>query len=867
MIIVLTAFLLFSQTACSLIDRLGASRAALSDPSVADSDGDSVSDEIERQIGTNPHSRNDDIDNDGVPNYLEYSGYTYDWKTGKFAPWDGDPAVRHWRTDPIQWSTDQDPFPDGMEASGALMDVTVQEPGDDPLVPAYPNIVVRLESYAVTLNEDISYTDGGSLAKGSTWNRQTTQTSSRSMAHQWEVGLSVTQKLGFKAGPAAPTEASTELTVHAKYGQTRTSTQTTSTAVSVGNSVLDTSNWARARASNPTRAAHLKLRLKVHNYGTACASNIIPTMTLRIGGINVATFQPGNTQINILPPGGQYPSGRGVYWVVDSIDTGAGVTPLYLTLDELRALERGAPVSLSVTQLKADVMLKNRSGDWTNAGDCSEYLTRCEAVGANIHIEIGDGSFVHHLVYADDAPSAPRVTLRDALTSLGVRPDGQVDYWDTEGIAKVASIDGYTFVFDQETLLKNGWDMNVQPPSVPAGEFNMAHMVLGPGTSVLIRAPRKSLEKGPTIHYASADPRTRVVQACVSDYDGINSVQLLDKEGESFVDNANVPLFMSEDIPGSGFFSFVVPPSHYVFDGTEKVIATNVAEQDANQPVEIVYYEPTPRPERPVFEAVGFRYQAGKPQLYANVTNSNPTFPIKWVKAFSPYLDKGVKEMTEPSNAYEDPNGWTVELDPGSEDLGDLKVVAYVQPGVYEEAVVSAPNDIVLGEFKTVLKSTFDYGTAIKSDDKWETGGLDLDKLDKSRKYSNWNEAVTKFTENYELTSWCTKASHDQWMLNFTIPFVKVDPKMQSFDSIRKKYVEYLLGATGSNRPDDPGDYAYKKNDIFVFITSEGRYAKLQITGWDDTNPGWKHRRYLYLHFVVYSSDEEEDQTESEKGP
>jgi hypothetical protein len=92
-----------------------------------------------------------DTDEDGVANYLEYYGYTYDWMTGRFLAWNGDPDVEHWCTDPIQYSTDQDPFSDGAEASSTVMDVAVQAPGNDPLVPAYPNIVVRLEGYAVTM--------------------------------------------------------------------------------------------------------------------------------------------------------------------------------------------------------------------------------------------------------------------------------------------------------------------------------------------------------------------------------------------------------------------------------------------------------------------------------------------------------------------------------------------------------------------------------------------------------------------------------------------------------------------------------------------------------------------------------------------
>ena len=84
-----------------------------------------------------------DSDVDGVPDQLEMSGYF--WKDGKFRLWDGDPNVTYYRTDPDQWSTDQDPYSDGMEVSRIKMDVSVAEPGNHPLVPAYPDIYVSMD--------------------------------------------------------------------------------------------------------------------------------------------------------------------------------------------------------------------------------------------------------------------------------------------------------------------------------------------------------------------------------------------------------------------------------------------------------------------------------------------------------------------------------------------------------------------------------------------------------------------------------------------------------------------------------------------------------------------------------------------------
>lgn len=51
-----------------------------------------------------------------------------------------------------------------------------------------------------------------------------------------------------------------------------------------------------------------------------------------------------------------------MFWVIDSVDTGAGVVPISLTMDELRALESGAPISITMTQMLADVLTLHKDG-------------------------------------------------------------------------------------------------------------------------------------------------------------------------------------------------------------------------------------------------------------------------------------------------------------------------------------------------------------------------------------------------------------------------------------------------------------------------------------------------------------------------
>ena len=63
-------------------------------------------------------------------------------------------------------------------------------------------------------------------------------------------------------------------------------TQTNSTSKSFGASITEESNWQKAVSSNPSTAAKIKLKLKVYNYGTAAASNIIPTLTITSAMLN-----------------------------------------------------------------------------------------------------------------------------------------------------------------------------------------------------------------------------------------------------------------------------------------------------------------------------------------------------------------------------------------------------------------------------------------------------------------------------------------------------------------------------------------------------------------------------------------------------
>lgn len=625
-----------------------------------------------------------DSDGDGIANYLEVNGYTHNWYSDNYALWDGVSFDEpYFKTDPRQISTDQDPYSDSMEASGELIDVLIGNPGDLPMVPAYPNIVVRLEGYQVTLNGEITISEGGSLAKESTWNRETGTEHSQ----QWEVSGSHTSTVKIGGQDKLAYEGS--ITIGGGYADTNTS----SSSSSIGGSITTDQNWQKATSSNPAEAARIKLNLKVYNYGTAAASNVSPTLTLKIGGMNVLTFKP-EEPINILQPGGVYPSQEGLYWVVDK--TSSAEPHIYLTLEELRALETGAPISISVTQMQSDVMLQNAAGQWETAGEWGQYMARCEAVSANILLDAGNGHFIHHLVYADDSATAPQVTFGDVLHWVaGVHTlDGQphiayYDPFDMEDI--VTPMGGYSFMVDNATLAANGWVVSEDQLTHPnVDTFDINDIVLGPQSVVVGKtSPEVLNETGPTIHYAYYDQKLDRVAVLVSDYIGVDNVIF------SIADGPDDDALMEENLRGSGYYQLdgIQWPS---IDGPIDCCyasCTAVATNAHGETVEaaVVCLEYADQPEEPVKpEITGVSMNRAQdplvdPSVYINVeVTESPDWPVTSVWLYNPDNSTVPIKLAEDLDYWSGTSGhWFTKTDKITyEALEGTTIVAEIDPAI-----------------------------------------------------------------------------------------------------------------------------------------------------------------------------------------
>ena len=248
-----------------------------------------------------------DSDQDGIPHYLAYYGYTYNWLTGEFLQWDDDGidpdfTVDYFKTDPMQPSTDQDPYGDGMETSGLFMDQSVLKPGNSPMIPAMPNIIIRLEGYQVTLNADIADAEGGSETEGTSWTRETSQESSSTDESNWEVGVSVTGKYPWGV----------DVSAHFNYGESHSTTNTTGTSTATEESSSTEMNWSTTTSrSSPLRA--LVVSFTFMSWGMGFPRQ---QMTPFMGGsfaLRTALLKPVMQikRLSLLMPA---PSGNDIFW-------------------------------------------------------------------------------------------------------------------------------------------------------------------------------------------------------------------------------------------------------------------------------------------------------------------------------------------------------------------------------------------------------------------------------------------------------------------------------------------------------------------------------------------------------------------------
>lgn len=405
--------------------------------------------------------RDDDDDGDGVTAERELEGYRYDIATGEIVPCDPVVDTPCYQTNPLRWSTDGDPYSDFNEVSDLNMPNEVGPPYTHPLVPARPVLVATLEEYAVDPIAQITDSEGGSVSAEF----------GVEVSTETQVGGSTT--VGAEMGTGG-LSGSLEQEVNYSYTETYTTSST------FGSSI----DWSTAITTDPSEAAALKLTIDYENVGSATAADVFPTFSVLVGERAIGTFTP-ETPINLMAPGSS--SGPFVYPEV-------GEQRFVVTLDELRALEGGAPLRLVLVQIEADVLRWNADNQtWLcpDGENCSwaAFETQIDPISMQVHARMGEGERRDFQVFGGNESVGLDYTLRDVLELV----------LEVEGEGSEASIEARPYpdewyVSSPTASFIAAWEQAGQPA-------DLMDLPVEPGTRIDLFTPGS--ETGPHVALAS----------------------------------------------------------------------------------------------------------------------------------------------------------------------------------------------------------------------------------------------------------------------------------------------------------------------------------------------------------------------------
>jgi hypothetical protein len=421
-----------------------------------------------------------------------------------------------------------------------------------------------------------------------------------------------------------------------------------------------------------------------------------------------------------------------------------------------------------------------------------------------------------------------------------VGDDGVLRFSDATGAARSITLDNYAFVFDPNTLRRNGWVFEADAPAQAPADFAVASMRLYPGSNLLVRAPREVANApGPVIHFAYIDSERGEVKVCATDYRGITSVVV--RNG----DIANV-LPLSEDIAGAGYYSTLTT----ALEAGEEyyVVVTNRSGQTAERSLGSLFVQPGPR--IPIIRAVTLDLSSHR--IYANVESGAPSDPhseLAWIRAYHPGLAGGFVALESVPNAFEDPNGYVATIPPEFAS-SNVEVVAYVAANVYARHRVTEAELVTARVAGTVqLRGNIDT-TGI--DEEWTIAKFDLDNGLAS---SDFHEA-----DNWSDT-WSPVAPIDLWVmvdesgtgyLHVNGTYVIV-PASYNYDSLTREQIEGFVPSQTAVLPlNNPT--GVEQGDILAIVTGDGRFAKIRVVAFSFYDNGWtnNHARTIIIDYLTY---------------
>ncbi|QIW22453.1 hypothetical protein [Bacillus thuringiensis] len=235
--------------------------------------------------------------------------------------------------------TSGDPYDDARKASKLNLS-HIRPPFDHPSVAAYPIIKANVLEYTVTPIADITDSEGNSIS--SSFSESVTTSDSQTHGSNFEV----TQEIGWSL-------LKPDITTSITTGYSGSHTWGTEFTRETGGG--EEFNWETAVTYNTSEAADLDFTVTFTNEGSLYAANIFPTFNIILGGKVIFTHSP------TIPIA-----------AIDQGDTSSifNIDKIRISLDDLKAIQLGAPVELEMTQVQADIREQNPdTGNWVTIGE------------------------------------------------------------------------------------------------------------------------------------------------------------------------------------------------------------------------------------------------------------------------------------------------------------------------------------------------------------------------------------------------------------------------------------------------------------------------------------------------------------------
>jgi len=432
-----------------------------------------------------------DTDQDGIPDYLEVNGYYYDAGNGTFAlkpADDPDPYfIEYHYTDWQHESSDQDPYDDNMETTGANMDPLANvDGGDDPIVAAYPKMSIFLDESEISPQRDIVISGTKKKTTEDSWRDTFESKFTQSEGYEIVAGFGTGGLFG-------------KFTAHQDLNYQTSSTSVAST------SGVDNQEWSQAYSEDPDKIATIIFYVHLENHGNGAAKGVYTDFNINLGSSHLARVNISSSANDIIKPGGRFPSSTTIAIERDVYDQ-----YIYLSLDSLRSIETGVPLTIVPISDTFDCDVTRydaKTQQYVDIGPWDDYYSRIEKVCPLLQVYTASGSHECKVFTPpsdqSDQYSMHTLTLGEAiLRTCGKLQDNDI-FIDGEKVDE-----NWRFYVTNMSAVNETLDANLTVFDIP--------LYRGSGTNnpdqIIIKSPDADMPV-PVVKWANFNPETMLLQA------------------------------------------------------------------------------------------------------------------------------------------------------------------------------------------------------------------------------------------------------------------------------------------------------------------------------------------------------------------